>query len=407
MSINIADIITEHGAHYKAGGQNVNDLIGMIYQGSVTEQYFAPIRTEKTKIDRATAEISSVIQAFQKNFTRKGDATFKPLSIELTKLKIDVEEYPDDIEQSWLGFLAANNLDRKTWPFIRYWLQELVLKKAQENWELNEIYYGKYYAPVQDTPNPDGKNFDGVRYTLNKLISDGSVTTIPSGAWTKNNAVTFVEEIEAWVKEIPSLYRSKIKQLFMSEDLRMLYRQGKREKYNMYYAQETDLDKVVDTNISVIGLPSMVGDDKIFCSTDMNMVMATKKPENERVFKVEEAKRLVSAMTDFYKGFGIWVPDWVFTNDLNLGVPVVSSIAPETGAAAGGDTVVITGRDFSFVDESDATAVKFGATNAATFSVDSDTQITATTPALAANAYAVNVKNEFGTGTLADAFTTS
>src|SRR5690606_12675307 len=101
----------EHGAFYKAGGQNVNDLIAMIYQGSVTEQYFSAIRTDKTKIDKASAEITSVLQAFQKQFTAKGNSTFKPRSIELTKLKIDVEEYPDDIEQSWLGFLSSSNLD--------------------------------------------------------------------------------------------------------------------------------------------------------------------------------------------------------------------------------------------------------------------------------------------------------
>lgn len=407
MSITITDIISEHGAYYKAGGQNVNDLIAMIYQGSVTESYFSPIRTDKTKIDKASAEITSVLQAFQKQFTPKGNTTFKPRSIELQKMKIDVEEYPDDIEQSWLGFLSSNNLDRRTWPFVRYWLQELVLKKAMENWELKEIYYGKYYAPTAGTANPDGKNFDGIRYKINKAIDDGDITVIPSGAWTLSNPVTFVEEVEEWVREIPEIHRMKINQLFMSESLKTTYRSGMREKYNMYYAQAGDLDKVMDTNISIVGLPSMVGDHKIYCSVPMNMVIATKKPENVNVFKVEEAKRLVSAMTDFYKGFGIWLPEYVYTNDLNLGVPVVTSIDPETGDAAGGDTVVITGRDFSFVDEDDATAVRFNAINAASFTVDSDTQITAVTPALTAAAYAVNVKNEFGTGTLPAAFTTS
>jgi hypothetical protein len=54
--------------------------------------------------------------------------------------------------------------------------------------------------------------------------------------------------------------------------------------------------------------------------------------------------------------------------------PVISSLNPTSGAGAGGDTVVITGTGFT-----GTTAVSFGA-NAATFSVDSDTQITATTP---------------------------
>jgi hypothetical protein len=53
----------------------------------------------------------------------------------------------------------------------------------------------------------------------------------------------------------------------------------------------------------------------------------------------------------------------------------ISSSTPTAGLAAGGTTVVITGINFA-----NATSVKFGETNAASFVVDSPTQITAVTP---------------------------
>ncbi|WP_417413415.1 IPT/TIG domain-containing protein, partial [Hoeflea sp.] len=56
--------------------------------------------------------------------------------------------------------------------------------------------------------------------------------------------------------------------------------------------------------------------------------------------------------------------------------PTVSSVSPATGPAAGGTSVTITGSNLS-----GATAVAFGATAAASFTVDSATQITATSPA--------------------------
>jgi hypothetical protein len=56
--------------------------------------------------------------------------------------------------------------------------------------------------------------------------------------------------------------------------------------------------------------------------------------------------------------------------------PTIASIVPNSGPAAGGTTVTITGRYFT-----GATAVRFGA-NAAIFTVDSDTQITAISPPL-------------------------
>lgn len=56
--------------------------------------------------------------------------------------------------------------------------------------------------------------------------------------------------------------------------------------------------------------------------------------------------------------------------------PVVNGLAPDTGALAGGESVVITGTGFTA-----ASAVKFGTVNATSFTVDSATQITAVAPA--------------------------
>ncbi|MBX9644570.1 MAG: autotransporter domain-containing protein [Novosphingobium sp.] len=56
--------------------------------------------------------------------------------------------------------------------------------------------------------------------------------------------------------------------------------------------------------------------------------------------------------------------------------PTVTSLSPSTGPEAGGTSVAITGTNFS-----GATAVSFGATPAASFTINSATSITATSPA--------------------------
>ncbi|WP_167332668.1 putative Ig domain-containing protein [Rhizobium freirei] len=61
---------------------------------------------------------------------------------------------------------------------------------------------------------------------------------------------------------------------------------------------------------------------------------------------------------------------------VNRPVPTISSISPTSGPATGGTTVTITGTDLTA-----ATAVTFGATAAAGFTVNSATSITATAPA--------------------------
>lgn len=82
--------------------------------------------------------------------------------------------------------------------------------------------------------------------------------------------------------------------------------------------------------------------------------------------------------------------------------PAVTSISPSSGPTAGGTTVTITGSNFS-----GTTAVTFGATAAAGFTVNSATQITATAPAGAAGTVDVRVTTLGGTSatSAADQFT--
>ena len=71
--------------------------------------------------------------------------------------------------------------------------------------------------------------------------------------------------------------------------------------------------------------------------------------------------------------------------------PTLTSVAPSQGPASGGTTVVLTGSHFT-----GATSVKFGTVAASSFSVTSDTQITATAPAEAAGSVNVTVTTAGG-----------
>jgi hypothetical protein len=82
--------------------------------------------------------------------------------------------------------------------------------------------------------------------------------------------------------------------------------------------------------------------------------------------------------------------------------PVITAVTPKTGSTLGGDSVVITGQNLT-----GATKVAFGAIDAAHFTVNSATQITATTPVEAAGTVQVQVTTAAGAtaDTAADDFT--
>lgn len=76
---------------------------------------------------------------------------------------------------------------------------------------------------------------------------------------------------------------------------------------------------------------------------------------------------------------------------LDVDAPVISDLSPDTGPETGGTTVVITGTGFT-----DASGVTFDGVAAATFVVDSDTQITVTTPVHAPGTVNVVVEHPAG-----------
>nr|WP_269330170.1 IPT/TIG domain-containing protein [Kineosporia babensis] len=87
-----------------------------------------------------------------------------------------------------------------------------------------------------------------------------------------------------------------------------------------------------------------------------------------------------------------------------VGTPTVSGLAPVNGPISGGTTVVITGTGFATA--SGAAAVQFGGLNAASYTVNSDTQITAVTPAHAAGAVGVTISTADGGTSAATAAST-
>ncbi len=82
----------------------------------------------------------------------------------------------------------------------------------------------------------------------------------------------------------------------------------------------------------------------------------------------------------------------------NQTAPTVTAVSPTSGRSSGGTTVTITGTDFT-----GATAVKFGTTAATSFTVNSNTQITATSPSHSLGTVDITVTTSYGTSATSSA----
>ena len=102
----------------------------------------------------------------------------------------------------------------------------------------------------------------------------------------------------------------------------------------------------------------------------------------------------IAAWTVTFEGDGVASKIAVPASSL---VPVISGVSPNSGSTAGGELVTISGQNF--LGTTGAAGVKFGANNATSYVLVSDTRIVAEVPAGTAGAKDVVVTNAAGAST--------
>lgn len=316
MAINISQLVAEFGAYYKAKGQNVKDIRGQLMSVNETDRLFQLNPTNDTRLEGGTIDIGPVLQAYQDTFTKYGDVSLAGVVIDLYQLKVDLEKNPNSLERSWAGFLASNKLKRSEWPIVRYLIEKLVIPKIQEDWELNGVFKGAPTAITPGTAHPIINSVKGIKKLQNDAVTAAKLSPIVLGS-VPTDIVQMVDYVEAFVDSIPKEALPFLQDIAMSDTLFKRFRKGMCKKYNMNYAQ-MELTKIAHTNVTVSGFRSHEGSNRIWTTIQGNAVMGVKKPENEQVFNVEESKRQLSIMTDFYKGLGFWRYDCVWINDVEL-----------------------------------------------------------------------------------------
>lgn len=318
--LQIADLLAEFGALYKKGNANTSQLIRMLMERTEIENFFVFTPTDSTTLERATMEMSRVLQAYQSAFTPIGTLTIKPRKIPLYPLKIDATIIPRDLQASWAGFLAEKGVDPVKMPIITYWLQFLI-DKAKEDYELSEVFHGIYEEPTEDVASDAGTQVQGLRAQINTSIDAGTIVPVAMGA-VPSDPAEMVEYIEDMYRPQSDLLLKQIDYSFMSPANAKLFMEGMDIVYNGNYRKE-DINLIKNTNIRIQGLISHAGSNKIWSTPKANRAYCSKNGSQENVFDLQKDGRNVNALTDFWKGIGFWVDEYVITNDDDLahGVP--------------------------------------------------------------------------------------
>ncbi len=313
--MDVANIVAEFGAYYLNNGQNMARLVKQLYDKSVTEQAFTTVVTDETKWQGSESTIGRILQPFQKAWTPTGAVSFEPITIDAFKLKMDFEDYPDELEATWLGFLADGNLDRKAWPFVRWLVEVHLLPGLQRDYELNEIFSGVYAAPTPGTAGAVSTAMNGIKQIRNAHIAAGRITPIVTGALA-TDPEAFVDQIEAFVDSIDDRYWNLDMELNGAPALERRYIRGVERKYGRNLDYKGAGTTIEGTNMKFVGRPSHRGSDILWATPKSNAVRLVKKSANMNRVRIENVDRKVKLYTDFWTGIGFLIPETVFTNDL-------------------------------------------------------------------------------------------
>lgn len=323
MSINVTALKSTFGKLVQ-GQQGKDFIVKEFLVPSVTETEFNMLPTELTQVRKAKAAVDQVLQAFQAELTPAGIVSFTPRTIDLQELKYELELDPDVIEDSIIGYLAnPDTNDRSDWGITKYVVNELMIQKGRENFELHEAYKGVKAAIVPGTPSALGASYDGIGTIMAANIADFEV--VNSAPIWSTDPVDFVTEVETWIEACRAtseinrtIIDNAVDKIHVSQTLAQRFKQGMRLKYNINYAQINDPMRPFNAErISVVGLPSKSGSNRIEMTFKQNRAGYIKRPKSETEVGVNLANPYAPTLyAKFWKALGYWHPEYVFVNQL-------------------------------------------------------------------------------------------
>lgn len=309
MGIVKTNLVTDFGAYYINEGQNQQRLLSALREKSVTTSYAKPIIHDGDVYRFSNVSLTEIVQGFQKAFTAKGNATFAPNEIRLRNLKIDLALFPDEVKGSWLGFLSSlDDQERKNWPIVRYLLEKEVVPAIPHDLETKAYFKGAYVAPTPGTATTTAASMDG----LKKIITAGllgNMTTVSITAITASNAFDMIEQFVDGLSKLTD--KGVAMRLYMDPKILRWYHRDKRNTHGTDVNYDP-MKPVVDfTNVELIGLPSMAG-EKMLWATPVDNFLYLRKVNGMQAPRVEESKREVFLMLDWWEGLGFGHDELVY-----------------------------------------------------------------------------------------------
>lgn len=298
-NINTDFIVNEYGRIYQQRGQGIDRIKRALIQKAETlERFAAHKRITDDIYEMANDEFQPVLQPFRVQFEPMGGVEFHPNKIMLQHIKVDLHFSPDQIIDSWLGFLEGEGVNREQWPITKYMIEVYLKQQIDYDREINAVYYGER----NDAGTSPSACMDGIR----KKLIEGAASSYPVNVIQGIGALeeaSVLDQVEKFSKSFKPLYMNAPIIICVSQEFKRAFLENKRASGFYWLNGPQDINSNVDfTKHVVMGLPSMAGSTDMFAFVKGNLLWCTRK--DKFAFDVQKEDRYVKVLGDWREGIG-------------------------------------------------------------------------------------------------------
>lgn len=321
MSLTVTDLQTAYGQYYLNSGQSQADVLRSFKRGRTLPSFANARMTKNTIAQLAESFMTSVLQPFHKTFSHKGDAAFLPNMIQLYRVKIDQTLTPDDIVESWAGFMTdPTNVERKDWPIIRYIWEVLIAEQAAQDYEHADWAAIHAAAPGGGTPGSHLAIYNGLRKLIVTGLADGDRPMHDLGnlgGLDPSNSAQVFDALEYIAGQIPQFWAGKQIDFYVPQAMELAYFRDRRNTFTALESARANpggpmtIDGRPNWRIIPFGGMDADGDDNsIFVSPRQNVLHYTQSQSYNMGMTVDT--RTVKLYADWFEGLGFGLNDLVY-----------------------------------------------------------------------------------------------
>jgi hypothetical protein len=295
---------------YIANNQNV--ISAGVYAGDVQlDKYCKTVSKIKGKYPVYHKILTRVVQGFKAEWQSLGEMQFNAKVVQNFRQKVNYPILVDDIYNSWLSDLKIEGKSPDEQPVTKVIIEELVAKIVDDLSDLS-------VSAVYDAANADGQ-FGASLNGINNVITLGLANTthpfyrIPVPAITTANVVDGFKTFE---RTIPKKVRKKVKYVFCSPDIALMYGDAIVEKYGDHTTYNENRMTTTETYkfgiVALDGLP----DNRLFSFADENMLKLIDVFDNPpAITSTQIQDYLLKLFMEFHLGYDFAINELVFVMD--------------------------------------------------------------------------------------------